>query len=124
MFSYLCNTVHTCLVTLRDKTSIIKTIFGFLQSLKQTVTLCIDRTFAQNFIAPRLKKCPWCPIILLPVLTSCSAVPLTHETWVLGIISLLTQKHAQRLQISTTHPVMSCVSYLCEDQFKPLGNEA
>jgi hypothetical protein len=51
--------------------------------------LRIEKTIAQNVLASRFKRCPWCPVFLLPVLTSYSAVPFTHEKWIHGITSLL-----------------------------------
>jgi hypothetical protein len=51
----------------------------------QPYFLWIDKTFAQNILAPGFKGYSWWPLILLPVFTYCSTVPFTHETWVLGI---------------------------------------
>jgi hypothetical protein len=56
----------------------------------QQYFLRIDEIFAHNILAPSFKRCLWCPVLLLPVLTFYSAAPFTHETWALGATSLLT----------------------------------
>ena len=57
------------------------------------------------------------PVFLAPMLVSCSAVPHTYKTRILGIATLLTKQEIDHFQVHTDDPLVTVVIQPLKDQF-------